>query len=278
MSEKTKNMYLKTVFFPPKILKAIALQVKAGYFPNAAELVRFAVRKLLYDVMDFSFWPPKIKDNPVIIEDIPSKREKERMLVAYDLMKTHGIKSANRKLREEFGIGIPEKQLRLFDEEIRNNLKLEREKNIGLVKEINHLTKEKLNPTPKKRNEIEKPILKQKRKYTKKKEKIYKKDQVWDLAKNGKTVNEIVEIMKITKGSVYQLLDYQKRQLKLKKYPFELKKSETSPKKKEKKPLGNKHHQKSQDHKIDTNSLFDKEGNLLVSTRIISKKTSEAVK
>jgi len=77
--EKTKNMYLKSIHFPPKILRAIALQVKAGYFPNAAEVVRFAVRKLLYEVMDFSFWPPKIKDNPVIIEDIPSKLEKERM-------------------------------------------------------------------------------------------------------------------------------------------------------------------------------------------------------
>jgi len=180
--------------------------------------------------------------------------------MAYDLMTTHGIKSANRKLREEFGMGIPEKQLRLFDEEIRKNLEIDNEKNIGFVKEINNLAKEKLNPAPEKRNEIEKPILRKKRKYTKKKKTIYKKDQVWDLRKNGKSVNEIVEIMNITKGSVYQLLDYH------------------SPKKKEEKPLGNIHPLKSQDHKIDPNCLFDKEGNLLVNTRIISKKTSEEVK
>jgi len=124
--------------------------------------------------MDFSFWPPKIKDGPEIIEDIPSALEKERMIRAYDLMKTHGIKSANRKLREEFGMGISEKLLGLFDEEIRNNLELTNEKNIGFVKEINNLAKEKLNPTPKKETEIDKPILKKKRKYTKKKEKKIK--------------------------------------------------------------------------------------------------------
>jgi len=84
--------------------------------------------------------------------------------------------------------------------------------------------------------------------------------------------------MNITKGSVYQLLDYQKKILGLKKYPFELKKPEPSPKKKEEKPLGNIYHPKSKDHKTDPDSLFDNEGNLLVNTRIISKKTSEAVK
>ncbi len=332
--EKTKNMYLKTVFFPPKILKGIAFQINAGYFPNSADLVRYAVRKFLYGVMDFSFWPPKIKVGLEFIEDIPGKHEKERRTRAYELMKTHGIKSANRKLREEYGMGVSEKMLRLFDEEIRNNLKLENKKNVILVKEINHLAKEKLNPTPEIKIEpdkIKSPII-QKTEIVldpKKESKPKKKDIAWDLAKNGKSIREIAKELIVSESAVYQFLNHKKKTLGLTKYPFSLKKTKRkknpnlkqawdlalegytiykiaetmemqeksiyallnkqrkilnladypfplNPKKKKKEPLGNIYHPKPEAHKkVDANSLFDKNGNLLVSTRIISKTIME---